>query len=264
MSSLTLFRFHMVKNSFQETQYQFAGHIRSPDKVSAPSKIEERRMAIYRELFYNNINNFIESGFPVLNSILSHDEWHQLVREFMQLHKAKSPYFAEVSKEFLAFLDIHNSDLFSKYPFIKELAHYEWVELALMINTADLGSIKIKDSVDLMNEIPVLSPLAWPLVYEFDVQRISNQYTPEKPPEQATFIVVYRNRQDDVEFTEINAVTFSLLHFIEQNPNMTGEELLKSLAAQMPQIPEEAIMKNGLDILMKLMKRDIILGAREL
>ncbi|RKZ79734.1 MAG: DUF2063 domain-containing protein, partial [Gammaproteobacteria bacterium] len=48
--------------SFIDTQYQFAGHIRDPEHNPAPADIEQRRMAIYRELFYNNIEGFIANG----------------------------------------------------------------------------------------------------------------------------------------------------------------------------------------------------------
>ena len=55
--------------NFQEAQRHFAAHIRNPDLNSAPSGIEDRRMSIYRELFYNNVESFISNGFPVLRSI---------------------------------------------------------------------------------------------------------------------------------------------------------------------------------------------------
>ena len=40
---------------FQQTQYAFAAHLRDPDANPAPPDIEDRRMKIYRELVYNNI-----------------------------------------------------------------------------------------------------------------------------------------------------------------------------------------------------------------
>ena len=40
---------------FQEQQYAFAAHIRDPQNVPAPEGIEDRRMAIYRELFFQHL-----------------------------------------------------------------------------------------------------------------------------------------------------------------------------------------------------------------
>ena len=50
-------------------QMAFAGHLRDPDKVPAPSGVEARRMEIYRGSFFRNVRNFIAASFPVLRSL---------------------------------------------------------------------------------------------------------------------------------------------------------------------------------------------------
>ena len=47
-------------------QTSFAAHIRDPQNVAAPEGIEDRRMSVYRNLFFNNICNLLSSNFPVL------------------------------------------------------------------------------------------------------------------------------------------------------------------------------------------------------
>ena len=44
--------------AFKEIQYEFTAHLRDPDHAKAPTDIEDRRMEIYRGLFYRNIQNF--------------------------------------------------------------------------------------------------------------------------------------------------------------------------------------------------------------
>ncbi len=246
---------------FQEIQYQLSSHIRDPEHSNAPKGIEERRLTIYRELIFNNIAGFVESGFPVIHSILNDEEWKQLIREFLVNYRAKSPYFAEVAKEFLSFAQTNESTIIANYPFFQELAHYEWVELALMIDPCDLKSISTKASVDLMNEVPILSPLAWPLAYQFDVHHISKDYQPAKAPDVPSFIVVYRDKDDDVEFIEVNGVTFNLLTIMQKENGLTGDQILKRLSDELPQVPLQAIFEHGLDTMLKLMKKDIILGV---
>ncbi|NNG12205.1 MAG: DUF2063 domain-containing protein, partial [Halobacteria archaeon] len=55
---------------FIRRQYEFAAHIRDPKHQPAPADVEDRRMGIYRELFYNNVEGFIAGTFPVLRRIL--------------------------------------------------------------------------------------------------------------------------------------------------------------------------------------------------
>ena len=116
---------------FKQTLYAFAGHIRDPDNVPAPEGIEERRMAVYRELFFNNIRNLLATMFPVIRKLHSDDKWHALIRQFMQHHRAETPYFLQLPQEFLAFLQNEYELQDDDYPFLLELAHYEYVELAL-------------------------------------------------------------------------------------------------------------------------------------
>ena len=88
---------------FKQKLYAFAGHIRDPENVPAPDGIEERRMAVYRELFFNNIRNLLATMFPVIRKLHSDDKWHAMIRQFMQQHRAETPYFLQLPQEFLAF-----------------------------------------------------------------------------------------------------------------------------------------------------------------
>ena len=90
---------------FREIQYAFARHIRDPDNNPAPTDAEDRRQAIYRELFFNNLRNLISQTFPVLKKLHSKEKWANFIRQFMVRHEAQTPYFLEIPKEFLAFLE---------------------------------------------------------------------------------------------------------------------------------------------------------------
>ena len=119
--------------SFQDKQYAFAAHIRDPEHTVAPEGIEDRRMAIYRQLFFNNLYNLLGTFFPVLRKICPDDRWRHVIREFMKLHRAKTPYFLKLPEEFLVFLEHEYQALDDDFPFLTELAHYEYVELALRV-----------------------------------------------------------------------------------------------------------------------------------
>ena len=51
-------------NSFTDIQYRFTRHLRDPDNAPAPGDIEERRMAIYRDLLYRNVERFPGQQLP--------------------------------------------------------------------------------------------------------------------------------------------------------------------------------------------------------
>ena len=96
-------------------------------------------------------------------------------------------------------------------PFLLELAHYEWVEQALLISDAELPAENPLLLDDPLSQTIYLSELAWPLAYRFPVHRIGPDYQPNCPPAEPTFLLVYRDRDDQVKFLEIGSGAYLLL-----------------------------------------------------
>jgi hypothetical protein len=250
------------RQEFQQHQYRFAAHIRDPDNHHRPADVEDRRMAIYRDLFYNNVENFVATAFPVLRSITPQDSWHRLVRRFFADHRCSTPYFAEIAQEFLDWLNTERGAHPDDPPFMHELAHYEWVELALQISDADQAIPPLDRNGDLMRCIPLISPVAWHLVYRFPVHRISEDYQPREPGEAQTYLVVYRDRQDEIHFLEINAVTYRLMELLKDNPAWTGLESLQRIAEELNAPQPEVVINHGEKLLIALSERNIIIGTK--
>lgn len=248
--------------NLRSLQIAFAAHIRDPENQAAPKDVEDRRMDIYRQLFFNNINKFLASNFPVLRQLYDDDAWRQLARDFYTEHRCHTPLFPELPKEFLRYLQDQRKDKPGDPPFLLELAHYEWVELALSMDENELDDTVASPSGDLMQEVPVLSPLAWPLSYRYPVHEIRPGFEPEAPPDRATHILVYRNRADQVKFMLLNEVTRLLLNLLQENRGLTGLELLTEIAARIKHPNPSVVIDNGEKLLRDLRSKDIILGTR--
>ena len=93
-----------AKAGFIEHQYRFAAHIRDPANNPAPEDVEDRRMAVYRDLFYNNVEGFLSGTFPVLRKLMDDTDWHAMARDFFATHRCHSPLFLEIPREFLNYL----------------------------------------------------------------------------------------------------------------------------------------------------------------
>ncbi len=221
-----------------------ARFLRDPDTAPPPAGVEARRLKIYQDLVYNNIEGFISSGFPVLRSLYTDSDWHALVRAFMQQHRCRSPYFLEISQEFLQFLmqDFQPRDC--DPPFMTELAHYEWVELALDVSQETLPAPAPAPVTDIAAAIPALSPLAWVLAYRFPVHHIGAGRRPETAAG-PTYLAVYRDRNDRVRFMEINAASARLLELVRDNDGATVLQLLDTLAAELG-MDSDAVRSFGL------------------
>ena len=113
----------------------------------------------------------------------------------------------------------------------------------------------------LLDGAPLLSPVAWTLAYDYPVHRIGPDYLPDAPGDAPTYLVVYRTRQDDVKFTEINAVTARLIELIEATPQATGRAHLTQIADELG-ADVESIITAGHDMLLGLRARDVVMGTR--
>jgi hypothetical protein len=248
--------------SFARTQRAFAAHIRDPERCPAPAAVEDRRMAIYRDLFVNNLSSLLESSFPVLRRLLTDAHWRVLIRDFLIRHRCQTPLFAEIAQEFLDFLGNERGSVREDPPFLLELAHYEWVELALGLAEDKADPALTDPNGDLMAGLPAISPLAWNLSYRFPVHRIGPDYQPREPGEHPTHLLVYRNRQDRVEFLEINTVTQRLLQLLRERPGQTGLEIVEAIAMELKHPRPQQVIDAGRQLMEDLRARHVILGTR--
>ena len=246
---------------FMQKQYEFASHIRNPEKYPRPGDVTEQRMDVYNELFYNNVEDFMATSFPVLRSILDDKAWHTLIRDYFEQHRSTTPLFPEMPREFLKYLENERTENKDDFPFLHELAHYEWVELALSLLDQDIEDIKVNADGDLLSGVPVLSPLAWPLTYQYPVQQIGPDFLPEQPGDTPIFLLVYRDIDDEIHFLDINPVTARLLQLIQEDKGLSGEEILNLIAEELNHPNPQVVIEGGLQILHDMKLRNVILGV---
>lgn len=246
---------------FTEVQRAFTNHVRTSEQPP-PGDVEPRRMAIYRDLIFNNLSSLLRQGFPVLFRCLGEARWQLLIRQFLSVHRAQTPLFTALGQEFLRFLTEERPAEPDDPPFLVELAHYEWVEAALLFSQEEAGPELADPNGDLLTGVPVISPLAWPLSYRFPVHRITADFQPRAPDGEPTHLVVYRNRQDEVEFLKINAVTQRLLQLCQREDGLSGRDALQQIAAELQHPRPEQVIAFGRELLAELRQRHILLGTR--
>ena len=245
--------------NFIDTQFQFANAIRDPENNAGPDNIEQRRMTIYRELFYNNIEGFIANGFPVLREITSDEAWHKMIRDFMVKHRCKTPLFHEISREFLAYLDNERDDTNDPL-FIKELAHYEWVELALSVLDADVTPIVINTNQDILTLPLKISPLAWSLSYSYAVHQINPNFQPEKANAQPVYLLVYRDVDDKITFLELNPVSARLIDLL--NEGLTGHDAAEQIAKELQHPDPEIVINGARSLIADWLQRQVLVNTQ--
>jgi uncharacterized protein len=247
---------------FQQYQLQFAAHIRNPQTHPRPSRVVARRMRVYKNIVFGNIESVLANGFPICKRMIGKRLWRRLVRIFFIHHQSRSPLFRQIPEEFLSYLEQVESyaDIPPIPGYFKSLAHYEWVELAVASSEAEVDMSQIDPSGDLLRQEIVLAPTLQLLMYDYPVHEISPKNRPEEVLPNAVYLAVYRNLSDDIRFVEINEMTHALLQRMRQSP-ISGEEALSDLALEM-HYPPEQLIAFGLPILQHLRLQQLIVGTR--
>ena len=67
-------------NELRQQLDALAAHVRDPDAHPGPPGIEARRLKIYSDLVYNNLDSLLAGNFPVIRKTLGDADWQTLVR----------------------------------------------------------------------------------------------------------------------------------------------------------------------------------------
>lgn len=242
---------------FQRYQYAFAAHLRDPRNNARPQGTDAARMRVYRRLVYGNIDGFLLTCFPVLRKVLGARRWERLVRAFVAVHRSRSPYFRDIPNEFVGFLQDEWVPLPDYPEFMLELAHYEWVELALATSMGVLDWERIDVDGDLLARRPVAAPALANLCYRWPVHRIRPR-TRVTPGE--TRLLVFRDAGERIRFIEINAFTARLMSLLEREEH-TGREALAIIAAESRHPVPDAVIQGGAAAMQDLRLRGALLGV---
>jgi uncharacterized protein len=240
----------------------FSQHLRDPARYPSPPNIEERRLVIYRDLFFNNIESLLAGNFPVIKAILGPKQWPILVRDFFRDHHSQTPLFTEIAREFIQHLETRHSQQNNDPAWLMELAHYEWVELALELSEGEAPDSG-KQTSDALESRLSASPLAWPLAYQWPVHRISVDYQPNETPEAPTFLLVIRDAAFKIRFIEITALSFRLMQYLSEDDHKTGEHYLRQLAIEAGAEDIDTFMQHGQQMLQELIDAGAIYAMPE-
>lgn len=250
--------------AFQRLQRQMTAWLREPGRQPAPA-VEERRLAIYRELFFNNVRDFVDTAYPVLGSLLPAAEWDGLVEAFFAGHRAQSPYFRDISLEFRLWAEAVRPAALEQRPWAFELLHHEWVELAADCAECPPDPACEPDG-DLLAGRPVLRQALWPLAYRWPVQALCVQNPPSaEPPARPTCLLLYRDDGDRVRELEVSPLAARLVELLQGEPALTGREALRRLAREAGREgddAEAAFVAEAAGLLTSLRQEGVLLGSR--
>ncbi|WP_417663875.1 DNA-binding domain-containing protein [Pseudidiomarina donghaiensis] len=251
---------------FRDIQKQWAMWLRNPDGASPPANVSSRRLQVYSRLVRNNIESFIERGFPVLAEVLSKQQWQSLLQSFIEKHNSESPLFANIGDEFVNFLETFtqkNTSAISYPDFIYQLACYERMEVE--VYHAEMSCVPPVVKQPELSLWRINPSLQW-RDFNYPVHTIQPQLVPNEPLPQPIFIAVYRvdcvdeNKQfsSTVKFMQLNPVTMLLIDLLQRQPGLSIADMAVRLSEQLPQYSVQQLEQGLLTTIPDLYQRAML------
>lgn len=240
---------------FQRFQFAFARHVRDPRGAPRPDGVPARRMGLYNELLFNNIENSLNACFPVARALLGTRRWPRLARAFFRDWRCQTPHYREIPREFVRYL---MEMAVNQPPWLAELAHYEWAELAVDIMDAPDAPDCDADG-DLLDGRPVLAPALMNLTYAWPVHQIGPAHRPRKRA--ATHLLVFRRADDTVGFMELNPVSARLVSLLQEGAP-TGRTAALRIAAELAHPHPETVVSGAAAVLAELRAAGALFGVQ--
>ena len=239
---------------FQRYQLEFTRHIRSPRQYPRPTGADARRMNVYNDLLYKNVESFLLACFPVSRRVLGKRKWTELARDFFAEHRCRTPLFQKIPEEFLRYLESRKVEP----RWLAHLAHYEWVELALDTSPQEINAAAINPTGDLLSGRPALNPVRFLLSYPVAVHTIGPRRIPRK--QEPTDLLAFRDLQDRVRFIVLNPLSARLVALLE-NGDRSGEAALAVIAGERPDIDPLILRQGGCALMENLRREQAVLGT---
>ena len=248
-------------NGFQEVQRQLTAHLRDPDANPAPEGVEDRRLGIYRRLVFGNLTRLLGAGLPLTREQLGKKRFGLLVRDFLREHRAATPYFPRLTREFRLWHEKAGPTRSEDPPWLGDLILYEAEKRILQRMPDPSADPAIDPQGDVVAGIPAPSPLLRLLTLRYPVHKSQDGKLADAPPETPAFLLLRRDRAGRVLTQELGVLTAGLLALVLDDTRQTGSALLEVILQQAPPDSRAGLLKQGQEQLQRFQRSGVLTGA---
>lgn len=253
----------MEAQSFSDIQRQFTRYLRNPDRAPLPAGTDRLGMRYYAKSYRRKLHYLLETSMPALAATLGREALSSLVDDYVRLPRESLGGKSTLAEAFVQFLGKASAGR-GLPPFIPELAHWSMKATLVPVSQRNIEDNGLDRDGDLLRRVPVFSPVAELLTYEWPVHRIGADFLPATKPARATHLIVYRNRRDHGGWIELNRWAAEIARQVRDNAaGKTGVEILADNHLRHPLLVGHSPVHEGRVILEALRQRDIIVGVHK-
>lgn len=217
---------------------------------SLPEKVL-KRITLYKELVRNSFNSTFENIYPNTFKLVKNN-WNELYTEYIKQYPPDSPLLNRVVEHLSEFLTT-KKNILKKYPFISELAKFEWAEVEIY-EKEDYTNNKNKQE---LNPIHMILRFEYPIV---EILKLIEKKKAIKTIEKKQVnILLYRDPKSlKVRMFELAPGTLAYIELLKRGLNhKEATELLMEFFKVKEN--EQALFKQNMNNLKKELKKNKII-----
>jgi hypothetical protein len=254
------------------TQRFFAGQAEVGNLVR--QEVSQGGMELYGQLISIGRRELLASIYPYIKNLLG-KKFDDLVQDFLLGQKVSHYNFNQAAQGLSQFLELHRGLYCKRFPFLAELALYEWLELEVLESdhyhhhhlapTLPINFAQALSAQEFSLMSPVLNPNLHLCAFEYPISQIvlgldRKEKLPRRFKKQASYLAIYRDLDElNARFLDLSALTYKLLEKLKEKPQTTFGELIQlafSLAGD-----NFDIVEDFLTLIEELQEKQLILGA---
>jgi Putative DNA-binding domain len=238
--------------------------------------------SLYEELLQSTVHDTLSNIFPFCEKLLRSD-WYALCESYRRQFPNRSYQLYRCAEKFPDFL-AEQTLWMERYPFLSDLAQYEWIEVAVENDReqslpVDFIPFHPETPEQLSTICPIWNQASDLRTFWYNVPQIiqtlekDNSLTNETSPWennldvelQLTLLFIFRDPANHrARFFELNHLTAQLIEISMLNPHVSYEITLNELQANSPALTNislKTLRQEGLGIFSTLHKEGILLGS---
>lgn len=182
-------------------------------KLKLPKKLVDK-VKVYRELVRNSLSDVVSNIYPYTRKVLK-NEWNKLLPAYLEADPPTSPILNRVAEHFPTYLS-QQKNILKRYPFISELALYEWLELKVYEKeTVEINGRKVGRF--LLNPIYEICRFEYSIPLIVNVIKSGKLTKLAKIVKQPTNVLIYRDPKTlTVRFFELEPGAFAYIKLLKR------------------------------------------------
>jgi hypothetical protein len=237
--------------------------------VEVLKQVDRKGVELYANLMAYGHHDVMENVYPFCARLLG-AKWHAVVEDYLLKFPPDHHNFNRLCSRLSQHFTIYGGSLLEKYPFLAELADYEWIELEKMEEDVDIPEHQ-HEPLESPDQIAKLGPVVNPTVsvrdYRYNILSIASTIEAGrklgKVKPERSLVAAYRHPQfHSGKFAEIGEAAAKIVEIAKQP--CTYLSLLPVVVSLTPGLAPEESVAEFLNLVEDLQELGIFVGSVEI